>query len=89
MMVLTLEAQKQTNDAGEGSSSSKYRIFGNLWLDDPREHLSKQALDRLRDLEPHFRMLETRTRPCKSIQYPGSNTHSSSQSTFRLDIVGF
>jgi hypothetical protein len=38
-----------------------YRLFGNLYLEDPVEHLDCVTLTRLKELEPHFQLLESDT----------------------------
>jgi len=40
-----------------------YRLYGDLFLEDPSLYLESQQLDRLRVLEPHFRDLEKRRSP--------------------------
>ncbi|KAI9746734.1 MAG: hypothetical protein M1818_000449 [Claussenomyces sp. TS43310] len=64
-MALLTQAQKDVSNAIESSASTKFNVLGHLWLDDPEGHLSKHALDRLRDSEPHFRALDARMQPSK------------------------
>jgi len=64
-MPTYFEVPPYTRDAHTTKVSLKYQLFGKLWLDDLEEHLNSQDFDRLKDLEPQFRALKARTRPCK------------------------
>lgn len=59
-MVQSVPQTVETNEAIDGTqlSGAKYRLFGNLWLDEPKDCLSENSLARLRELESHFRDLE-------------------------------
>jgi hypothetical protein len=61
-MVQSVQQTIATSEAIDGTqlSGAKYRLFGNFWLDEPKDCLSENSLARLRELEPHFRELEAR-----------------------------
>lgn len=46
---------QESSDASNGNWPSSYRLFGDFLLEEPEKHLSQKALNRLRELEPHFR----------------------------------
>lgn len=57
-MVLTDKAASP-----HAANDRRYRLFGDFWLSSPEHHLHPRALQRLRQLEPHLRELESAATP--------------------------
>lgn len=68
-MSLTGFESNNTSRA-EQTDSLPYRLFGNLFLEDPSTHLTPEALYRLHTLKPLLRDLEKREETCKAFAFP-------------------
>ena len=85
-MALSVKNQKPS-DAIDGNRPSSYRLFGDFWLEEPGKHLSQEALNRLRELEPHLRDLEIQFQQGKPPLYLEPRVLSNPFSAVRLETA--
>ena len=82
-MALSVGDQGPSDTSGSSWHSS-YRLFLDFWLEESESHLSQEALNRLRELGPHFRDLEIRLQPGKPSFYSESRVFSYPSGTLKI-----
>ncbi len=85
-MALSVRNQRPS-DAIDGNCPPSYRLFGDFWLEEPEKHLSQEALNCLREVEPHIRDLGIQSLQGKLLTYPEPRVLSNPSSAVKVEMA--